>query len=36
MKILSSQETFSLKNQLQVIREQLAQIEETGKSTGIC
>tara|TARA_R110000787_G_scaffold127608_6_gene239059 strand:+ start:1280 stop:1675 length:396 start_codon:yes stop_codon:yes gene_type:complete len=30
MKILSSQETFSLKNQLQVIREQLAQIEERG------
>ena len=30
MKILSSQETFSLKNQLQVIREQLAQIEECG------
>ena len=30
MKILSSQETFSLKNQLAVIREQLAQIEERG------
>ena len=30
MKILTSQETFSLKNQLAVIREQLAQIEERG------
>jgi hypothetical protein len=30
MKILSSAETFSLKNQLQVIREQMAQIEERG------
>ena len=30
MKILSSQETFALKNQLQVIREQMAQIEERG------
>ena len=30
MKILTSQETFALKNQLQVIREQMAQIEERG------
>ena len=28
MKILTSAETFALKNQLQVIREQMAQIEE--------
>ena len=30
MKILTSQETFAYKNQLQVIREQMAQIEERG------
>ena len=30
MKVLTSQETFALKNQLAVIREQLAQIEERG------
>ena len=30
MKVLTSQETFALKNQLQVIREQMAQIEERG------
>ena len=30
MKVLSSAETFALKNQLQVIREQMAQIEERG------
>jgi hypothetical protein len=30
MKILTSAETFALKNQLQVIREQMAQIEERG------
>ena len=30
MKVLTSQETFALKNQLTVIREQLAQIEERG------
>jgi hypothetical protein len=30
MKILTSQEAFALKNQLQVIREQMAQIEERG------
>ena len=30
MKVLTSQETFALKNQLKVIREQLAQIEERG------
>jgi len=30
MKVLTSAETFALKNQLQVIREQMAQIEERG------
>ena len=30
MKVLTSQETFALKNQLAVIREQMAQIEERG------
>ena len=30
MKVLTSQETFALKNQLQVIREQMAQIEDRG------
>jgi len=30
MKILTSQEAFAYKNQLQVIREQMAQIEERG------
>jgi len=30
MKVLTSAETFALKNQLQVIREQMAQIEDRG------